>query len=38
VQEGLASEGETILLLSGFGTNEPTVTVLPVGAARATQE
>jgi pyruvate kinase len=31
VQEGLASEGDTILLLSGFGTNEPTVTVLPVG-------
>jgi pyruvate kinase len=31
VQEGLASEADTILLLSGFGTNEPTVTVLAVG-------
>jgi pyruvate kinase len=30
VEEGLAKEGDTILLLSGFGKNEPTVTVLPV--------
>jgi hypothetical protein len=37
VEEGLATEGDTILLLSGFGTNEPTVTVLPVGEARATE-
>jgi pyruvate kinase len=31
LEEGLASKEDTILLLSGFGKNEPTVTVLPVG-------
>jgi pyruvate kinase len=30
VEEGLAGPGQTVLLLSGFGKNEPTVTVLPV--------
>jgi pyruvate kinase len=30
VTEGLASAGQAILLLSGFGKNEPTVTVLTV--------
>ena len=30
VAEGLAGAGQTILLLSGFGKNEPTVTVLMV--------
>jgi pyruvate kinase len=33
LEEGLASKGDTILLLSGFGKNEPTITVLPVGEA-----
>jgi hypothetical protein len=27
---GLADEGQTILLLAGFGKREPSVTVLPV--------
>jgi pyruvate kinase len=27
---GLAQEGQTILLLAGFGKNEPMITVLPV--------
>jgi hypothetical protein len=26
----LAQEGQTILLLAGFGSGEPTITVLPV--------
>ena len=34
VEEGLASDGDTILLLSGFGKDEPTITVLPVGERR----